>query len=469
MISPSKTALILLGASKFPNFYKLDDPDPKNRKPRDRKSFHSSHKAVKRYFKEHAQDLVLDPVNDILNLFDEGLDSEVQMSLMSEFLCPGGKPKYSDVFVYIVTHGEHLHNARASENEFRLKADYYLMIRDSLDLVHHPGRHATYINFEGLFNLVYNNAGGRVYFIVDACHSGIIHLNEDGSRPPFYPFGQPTEVCNSPGHRGAAILTANSTLEIGEVLASDSDELTLFTYAFLLALKEGVENGYSFGLSFDLLRYEINRIVYERKEIVRKRIEGNRSDIFNIAQVRDRYLTVGAMRLSDIPVFPNKNAKNTVPTICRGDFFERLSKTKKVEEERNRLEEENLQLHNNVEEQRKRIEGQKKWIERRQNKISDQQREIEGQQRKIKEQQRRINMQETKIGKQKKTIQSVWRRRRDLQEDRSNFNDRIARSRWFIGLAAVLPLAAVALLLAFGPAGWAMAIGEILVSRAGGS
>ena len=411
ILNPSTTGLIILGASEFPNFYNPDDPVEEHQKPKDRLSFSRAHEDVRDYFVNQVQiptsDAAEDPVNGIKDLFDSDLSSDDQMEAISTFVNPDGNPRFSDVFVYIVTHGEASSVKRDSNSNFVRKPKYFLKIRQSISENHEATRHRTYIDFEILHNEMDKNAQCRLYFIVDACHSGVIHLERDGSKPSFDPLKYPEEISRDPGNRGTVILTANSTLRVGNVFGPDRFELPLFSRAWLEILHKGIGNGHNSGLSFHLLQHEINRICF--REMYNMEVA-----VFNTAQVGDRDFTGTDLKLSDIPVFPNMHPGNA-----------------------------------NAIRNRERVLKEKYYLE-------------------------------AKIEKHKETLCSVWTGRRKEQKKAKKASKKIgkrnnkiealngenARLRWFIGLAAVLPLAAVVLLLAYGPADWAAAVGETIVSRA---
>ena len=151
IIDPAKTALILLGASHFPNYSDLG---------LDRRSFSSAYGKVRKYFLESDFGPYLYERN-VLDRFDSEKGASDQIDEVAAFL--RNDMSLEDVFFYIVTHGT-IH-----------KDVFHLMVRTSCDNPDSRIRSDTYIDFENLYQVTLGSGSPRVYFIVDACHSGAIH------------------------------------------------------------------------------------------------------------------------------------------------------------------------------------------------------------------------------------------------------------------------------------------------------
>jgi len=96
-------------------------------------------------------------------------------------------------------------------------------------------------------------AGQRVYFIIDACHSGIAHRERlTGSAQSH---AQIAELET----RGAAVLSANAEDVQGVVYAGKENIPTAFTSVLMEIIRNGIPRDHRYGLSLEVLASQINQ------------------------------------------------------------------------------------------------------------------------------------------------------------------------------------------------------------------
>ncbi|MYF98466.1 hypothetical protein F4212_04930 [Candidatus Poribacteria bacterium] len=278
-LNPTTTCLILLGASSFSNY-----------NDHDRKSFSRAHDAIKQYFLRSHVGLDLLPEN-VHDLFNSELSATAQIDAAAQFV--RNNTMFRDVFVYIVTHGTFFDNR------------YLLKVRNSSDKPDGSIRDDTHIGFDALYQEIFGAGSMRLYFIVDACDSGAIHTPHKDQ--VLLPLAPPENQFETEGRGASAVfLTANSQSNIGLVYGADDNEFPLFTGCLLETLEGGVQEGFSYGLSFDTLRYIINKHCQERTRDLEVPVS-------NIAQVSDRSnrpYSDEEFLLSSFTVFPNNDQAN---------------------------------------------------------------------------------------------------------------------------------------------------------------
>lgn len=235
---PAKTGLILLGASQF-----SEDADDNNRAV-----FHRAQAAVEAFFRTPRTGFGLQQTN-ILNAFDHTGPKSVLTGRIESFL---EARRYEDLFVYICSHG-------IPDGNF-----FCFRLHDSED-----GNPDSFYRFALLDHQITSLTGGRVYYLIDACYSGLAH-GSDWEAPrkagaTNHQSGQPfpmTDIDLLPSG-GATLLTSNSPETVGLVVADDRLELPLFTQELINVLRNGVEGGEELGLTFSQLQRELDRRVVE--------------------------------------------------------------------------------------------------------------------------------------------------------------------------------------------------------------
>ena len=435
LIDPDKTALIILGASHFPNY-----------RDQDYASFSSAHRQLREYFLEadYGPRLSEDKVRD---LFDDDSDASEQINEVEKFIC--NDLSLEHLFVYIVTHGK-LHEDR-----------FYLAVQTTRDYSETQMRGNTYILFEDLYNSIVHAGRARAYFIVDACYSGKIHKHHAARVLSYEPSSSPQEWNGESGRGGSAtILTAGSLEGPGPVYGRDEERPPLFTRCLLETLKNGVKGGYSYGLSLSTLAYEINEC-YRRKLP-----ELNGPDFLSETRTqiseRDRYEADGRVRpsnLSDTPVFLNND-----PTNVRELFREAsraIAQRRSAEVKNSDLTREKEQLQNensDLKTERIQLQNENLKLTRRNEELQEKNSELttEGE---------RLQKEHVDISATNKVLE---RENMDFKQDfrtatqydakltaQENANERFERINrrllWVICFVAVLPLLIVALVLSVEP------------------
>ena len=338
LIDPSKTALILLGASRF-DYY--DDNQ-------NRKSFASAHDRIKNYFLQSDLGPYLSD-EMVCDLFDDEADASEQIDKIGEFLVKH-QSSLEDVFVYIVTHGK-------SQKE---TGRFYLMVKTSRDTSDREIRDDKYILFETLVKAILASGRPRVYFIIDACYSGDIHVHQ-GDHVLSHESSTPPTGWNGKSACGgyAAILTSNSSKEPGPVEGKDEEQPPRFTRRLLEVLeKKGMKHGFSYGLSLNALSYAIN-------ECYREKLPNSTEPEFleqtSQAQVSDRDLhgPGNEALVSSTPVFPNNDQSNVRKLVREAsrdriakkmvevEFLELKTKYEQLQEQNSVLTTENKQIKEN--------------------------------------------------------------------------------------------------------------------------
>lgn len=225
LLEPAATHLIVLGASKF------DDVTEDSH----REEFAKAKDAIVAYFRDDVRGLALPADNIHEDLFDSGDSADAILSAIGRIV-QNGKPQ--DLFVYAASHGlakeivadtmgeggsEPLNTTSA--NGKRPVERFCLMLLDSV-----RGMPDTYLDFDSVIQRINAHAsdGSRVYYVVDACYSGLLHTSDmllvdtdnaaRGQTGPFLTF-----------------LTSNNSTHIGDVPAGT------FTTTLHEILMNGVE------------------------------------------------------------------------------------------------------------------------------------------------------------------------------------------------------------------------------------
>ena len=303
--NPIKTGVVILGASQFDNFPESN-----------RKVFANAADKATRYFKNDTSGLGI-PDENILNRFNSPklapeLLTEV-LKFVEEGVREGGRPSFKDLFVYIVTHGVDV-----------VDHPLCLMIKSSKD--HQDGSYKPdeFIEFKSLFDGIMSVAHCRVYFIVDACHSGKIAKNDLSHQQDFSDGDVysnvlfPDEDVNPnvlADHevrieRGAVLFLSNNRDKIGLVQADDASvlERPMFSQMLFDILNEGKENAFSYGFSFQMLKYlciERMEAFLATQEALPK--EGRIDPFCTSFDVFDYRHQLGISGLSNAAVFPNND------------------------------------------------------------------------------------------------------------------------------------------------------------------
>ncbi len=334
IINPSTTGLLLIGASEFDN----------DNITYGRKSFKHSHREVKRYF---ADELDI-PQSNRLDLFNSPSTASEQIEMIGDFLVDN--PIFTDLFVYVVSHGRIPGEQIDSAHGFLPPPDYLLRVNMSFDDQDGDPDVGSYLSFRKLFDTTFGGGSMRVFFIVDACHSGLVHDLQ--LRPIVKPTslnlpaeGRRKGVSEAAGHfdarkRDAMFLTATSapTSENGGGLAYGADraELTMFTFYLLETLRKGVE-GFGAGLSFSVLSYFINEASKEKSEELE-------APVCDVSQVSNYNSALESSPLSDEPIFPNNDEHNRLINQDARRIRRQYLESAREAVERQKAEAKNLQL-----------------------------------------------------------------------------------------------------------------------------
>ena len=294
-VRPSKTGLILIGASEFPA---LDGHD--------RKSFLRSYREITDYFTS-TKGLML-PAEHVCDLFNSEKHAPQQIDEAQKFVEKGRD--ITDWFIFVITHG-----LDPKQNDS--PSSCLLRVRNSLEALDSssgqaPGvripRIDTHIDFSYLFSAIC--AAGpnrRFFFIVDACYSGAIHAESSDELAPIN--AQSGSYSDYPGR---TIITSNSRRKLGVVSAQDQDILTQFSECLLDLLKNGTSEGFGNGLSINTLCYLINRKCSAK--VMNLEIPAS-----NEAEVSDRIDRQGEGLISDILIFPNNHSKYQARNAYRSE------------------------------------------------------------------------------------------------------------------------------------------------------
>ena len=440
-INPDKTALILLGASRFPNY-----------DGQDRKSFSNAHDKIKHYFLKSDFGPCLSKVCD---LFDSEYDASKQITEVGNFL--GKHMSLEDVFVYIVTHG------KFDEETGR----FYLMVQTSRDNSDREIRDDTYILFETLLKTTLSSGRPRVYFIVDACYSGKIHPHYGDHVPSHESPTPPTEWYGKSVRGGhATILTANSLEEPGPVDGKDNERPPLFTRCLLEILENGIERGFSDGLSLRALEYAINECYHEKLP------ELKGPDFLKDttrAQVSDRDLLGpdSEERLLDIPVFLNNDLSN-VRKLFREARREKIER-KMVAVKNSKLRTKNEQLH----EEKSKLTTENKQLQEEKSELTAENKQLQEEKSKLTAENKQLQEEKSKLTARSQVLKESSE---DLKEEiraadkcsaeltaQTKQNEFLKHTNrrlfWLVCLLAVLSFAVCVLALSYEPAFW-----ELLVS-----
>ena len=327
--NPIKTGAIILGASQFDNFPESN-----------RKVFANAADEAARFFENETSGLGI-PHENILNRFNS---PELAPELLTEVLKfaeegvrEGGRPSFKDLFVYIVTHGVDV-------------ADHplQLMIKSSKDHQDGSNKPDEYIEFKSLFDGLMSVAHCRVYFIVDACYSGKIAKEDLSHQQDFSDGDVYSNVLFSDGdvnsnvladhkvhiERGAVLFLSNNRDKIGLVQADDASILKrpMFSQMLFGILKEGKENAFSYGFSFQLLKY----LCIERMEafLATQEVLPNEEridpfctsfDVFDYHQSETSGLSNAAVFPNNDPTRVNRNAVAREIRIAYKNSFEAQS------------------------------------------------------------------------------------------------------------------------------------------------
>lgn len=234
---PANTGLVILGASQF-----QEDPGDNNRAV-----FRNAYVEILKFFKNGR----LGPGLHTRNIFD-GFDQDVEkgelIGRLERFL---EKKRFDDLFVYVCSHG--------------LRDGDFFGIQLVRTDTNNPD---TYIRFMRLRDQLTEITKARVYFIIDACFSGLAHESID------LPKISPEALQYATGIRGdmlpdggVCVLTSNAPSQVGRTIADDerSDiSLPLFTHELLEVLQNGAEDQSEYGLSIDHLRTLLDTKIKKR-------------------------------------------------------------------------------------------------------------------------------------------------------------------------------------------------------------
>jgi hypothetical protein len=224
---PANTGLVILGASQF-----QEDPHDNNRAV-----FRKAYEEVLKFFANGRLGPGLSSRN-VFDGFDQDLDKDELIGRLERFI---EKKRFDDLFVYICSHG--------------LKDGAFFGIQLVQTDTKNPD---TYIRFSRLRDQITAITKARVYFIIDACFSGLAHEKID------LPKISPEALQYVTGIRGdmlpdggVCVLTSNSPEYVGRTIADDGRSdifLPLFTHELLEVLKKGAVGQSEYGLSIDHLR-----------------------------------------------------------------------------------------------------------------------------------------------------------------------------------------------------------------------
>ena len=273
---PEKTALVVLGASAFPNIPKMD-----------REVFLSAKESIVKYFCDPLKGLGLRD-SHIFDRFNVENNKNSIILEMNDFLRDKSP---DDVFIYICSHGHH----RGGYLQICLRTSEV----DDID---------TYLDFEDFIENLEGEAKCRIYCIIDCCCSGAIHEHS----PQKTPQTPPEETSYRPT-KGITILTSNNRETKGTVTADDSlpgINTPLFTHILLQILNEGAETLPGYGIAFE----HICQCIRERiPELIRDlKLTSEKQDKTHIPDFSDRPRNDGrsGRKLSQVCVFQNNSFSN---------------------------------------------------------------------------------------------------------------------------------------------------------------
>lgn len=207
-----------------------------------RASFRSSYEKMKSFFDEEIDGL--DPNDLCLDLFGDEREASAQIKEVQEWI-EDRAGSIGDFFIYVATHG-HNHRDDGSEVEnlsFQVKAS------SEVEGKIPRGECISWVDLRRRSV----GAGQRIYFIIDACHSGIVHRERLTGSAHSYP--QIAELES----RGAAVLSANAEDMQGVVYAGKEKTPTAFTSVLLEILRHGIPRDHRYGLSLEVLASQINQ------------------------------------------------------------------------------------------------------------------------------------------------------------------------------------------------------------------
>ena len=373
--------LILIGASEFPPL--TDDTN--------RMDCHRSYEAMRDYFVSECKEENKNrnkgfgiPKSNMKDLFDSKNSAQDQMDEIMEFITyhdgqHDGKPKFKQLFFYAVTHGVKAINPGEDktslvEDEPDKALHYYLAVRRS----EKDNVALTYINFSKLFERICEVRGMKLFFIIDACDSGILHQMPtliDCPEPP-----EPFVVRDE--DEGIVFLTSDSNESAGLVEGGAGGSLTPFTNLLDEILQGGVEEDGQFGLTFDMVNAEFRRRCKERQ-------------IGCFARVSNHdWIGSGRYKLlSTWPVFPNNHPVYTERANEVSHIRNAYNQVVKLEIEKNDL---SKQLRATIVENRT-LKDQKEGIEKENRALKDQNEGIEKENRALKDQNKGIEEENTAL------------------------------------------------------------------------
>ena len=287
--NPVETGVVILGASHFDNYPDLG-----------RQVFANAAAEANRFFRHDDYGLGI-PNENILNRFNSPqfapeLQKEV-FKFVEEGTRKGGRPPFKDLFVYIVTHG-------VCKKEYPL----WLMLKSSnqhQDGFDKPDEH---LEFRSLYHGIMSSALCRVYFIVDVCYSGNIAKKDLSLEKDFSDRDVYSNIRSDMMPKGGAVLfLSNNRDESGRVQADDESNLDrpLFSQVLFDILKEGKENVFSYGFSFQMLKH----LCIERMEANMEayKAENENFDPFSTNFDVLDYRQSDGTGLSNAAVFPNND------------------------------------------------------------------------------------------------------------------------------------------------------------------
>ena len=284
ILNPSTTGLLIIGASSFRD----------NSEEAGRQSLLCASRRVQEYFLDPHLGLGISKDNT-LNLFNSEIAASQQSTRAFSYFIE--REEIMDIFVYIIGHG----TPAPETNSFLLR------VWDSDDLEIYSVNGSSYLHFISLYDKLFST-GKRLFFIVNACHSGIIHSEVEKYE------SEKTQEFGMNSDRRVVIMTSNSSEKIGPVDGKDKHELPHFEDGIFAVLTRGDEQLYDEGLSLQALSAEVN-VVLRKKEK-----PGKRAFKVNKCQVSDYHHSNELGPLSDVPVFPNCNRDNLLVRDRRKSF-----------------------------------------------------------------------------------------------------------------------------------------------------
>lgn len=281
-VEPSKTGLIVLGASTFANYADAG-----------REAFLHGATEMIGYFRSAKVGLGLPDAN-VLNLFDSKRTSYEQILDVNQFVSTRA---FRDIFVYVVGHGGKRYSV----------LNLALWSSDSRDV-------STSLNIEDLLVRIKFTNPARVYAIVDTCDSGVLHDRADELPidPEALAVLSNIDSAKIPSE-GLAILTANNSGAVGSVLAEDGVQgmkAPLFTTELIKLLREGLRDGSAFGFSLNGLREAVSpRIEAYLAQRADKDLKAR-----SVPQVTDQpvFERNPTRLLSSVAVFPNNDERHSL-------------------------------------------------------------------------------------------------------------------------------------------------------------